>query len=72
MSFAIYGESDAYVHLVSATSESEAIALLLEDVHSVGVELKNVFNVYATEGREECKVLEDYVEKLIESAKNDQ
>jgi len=70
MSFAIYGESDSYVHLVSAPYESEAIALLLEDISSVDVQLKNVFNVYATEGRHECKRLEDYVEKLIESAKN--
>lgn len=71
MSFAIYGESGAYVHLVGATTFDEAVSLFLEDVESVGVELKNVFNVYAAVGNQENRMLENHVIELIENAKND-
>lgn len=70
-SFALYGESDTYVHLVGATTFDEAVRLFLEDVENVGVELKNVFNVYAAVGNQENRMLENHVIELIENAKND-
>jgi hypothetical protein len=67
MSFAIYGESDTYVHLVTADTESEAVALFIDDVNSVGVNLKNVMNVYAVERNQEAVSLQRYVQALIDA-----
>lgn len=72
MSYAIYGESLAYVHLVSANSAVVALARFLEDVKSVGVRLSYVSNIYAVCGSEEATELEDTINALIEEdAQND-
>lgn len=72
MSFAIYGESDTYVHLVTADTRVDVLNMFLADLVEFGVKIQNVFNVYAVENNSEDKDLEDFIEKLIESAKNDQ
>jgi hypothetical protein len=69
MAFAIYGESEAYVHLVTATSRKKCLSMFLEDVKSVGCHLSHVYNVYAVENNQECKSLEDEVHDLIEREK---
>lgn len=64
--FAVYAESTGgYVHLVSATSETEVFELLLEDVKSVGEKIGHLFNVYACKGSQEYPDLEDLVNKYI-------
>ena len=65
MSFAIYGESSGYVHLVSADTREDVIALFVADVQEVGVQLNTVHNIYAVENNREDKDLEDFIEKLI-------
>lgn len=72
MSFAIYGESNAYVHLVSADTKEQAVREFLADIAEFNVPLQAVINVYAVEGRDECKDLEDFVQELIEEAIRDQ
>lgn len=71
MSFAIYGESNGYVHLVSELTREEAVQSFLDDVKDTGVNLGAVYNVYAVEGRQEDKDLEDLIEKLIKDAPDD-
>lgn len=68
MSFAIYGESETYVHLVTGETESEAVELFLEDITSVNQELKNITNVYAVNRNQEATSLERYIEALIKEA----
>lgn len=68
MSFAIYGESDTYVHLVTADTKSAVVHLFLQDIESVNKELKNIINVYAVEGNQENTALERYIEALINEA----
>lgn len=68
MSFALYGESQSYVHLVSAETAEKAVSLFLEDLREVGVELKTVLNIFAVEGNKENKELEDFVTDLIREA----
>lgn len=68
MSFALYGESDAWVHLVSADTREQVVNEFLADLHEFNVPLSAVINVYAVEGREECKDLEDLIQGLIEEA----
>lgn len=65
MTFAIYAESETYVHLVSATSETEVFKLLSEDIKSVGVTFGQLFNVHACKGGHEYPDLEDLVNKYI-------
>lgn len=65
MSFAIYGESDTYVHLVAAETKREVVRLFLEDIRSVNKELKKITNVYAVESNQENIELQRYVEALI-------
>ena len=65
MSFAVYGESSGYVHLVSADTRDDVIALFVADVQEVGVQLNTVHNIYAVENNREDKDLEDFIEKLI-------
>lgn len=69
MSFAIYGESDGYVHLVSADTQANAAQLFVDDILEVGVKLGNVYNIYAVENNREDKELEDFIEKMIEESK---
>jgi hypothetical protein len=68
MSFAIYGESDTYVFLVSAETKELALTEFIDDVASMGVKLANVYNVYAVNGRDEFAELENQVNKLIKEA----
>jgi hypothetical protein len=72
MSFALYGESDAYVHLISADTQEQAVSDFLADLREFNVPLHAVINVYAVEGRDECKDLEDLIQELIEEAIHDQ
>lgn len=65
MSYAIYGESLAYVHLVAAPTAQEALRLFLEDVESVGLRLSYVSNIYAAIWGEEATELENKINELI-------
>jgi len=65
MSYALYAESEGYVHLVSAESVSETFRRLSEDIDSVGVTFGKLFNVYACKGGQEFPELEDLVNKYI-------
>lgn len=65
MSYAIYGESLAYVHLVSAPTAQEALRLFLEDVKGVCLRLSYVGNIYAVCGTDEATELEDEINALI-------
>jgi anion-transporting ArsA/GET3 family ATPase len=70
MSYAIYGESETYIHLVTADTESEVVDLFLEDIKSVNQELKNITNVYAVNRNQEASDLERYIESMIKEANN--
>lgn len=69
MTYAIYAESDGYVHLVSAHSVSDVLNLLTKDIHSVAVKYGQLFNVYACKDGDECPDLEDIVNKYIKENK---
>lgn len=69
MSFAVYGESSSYVHLVSANTREDVIALFVADVNEVGVRLSTVHNIYAVENNREDKDLEDFIENIIKGSK---
>ena len=71
MSFAIYGESNGYVHLVSADTRAKAVDLFVADIQEVGVDINAVYNVYAVENNREDKELEDFIEEMIKVSKND-
>lgn len=68
MSYAIYGESDAYVHLVTGETPSHVLSEFMSDLASVCVKLGQVYNVYAVNGREEAVDIEDTLNKLIKEA----
>lgn len=68
MSFAIYGESQAYVHLTSSDTRDEVIKAFLTDLSDVGVDIAEVFNVFAVEDSREDKELEDEIRFLINEA----
>lgn len=68
MSFAIYGESSGYVHLVTGPTRVDTLNLFLADLEEVGVTIKEVFNVYAVEDNREDKDLEDFIENMINEA----
>lgn len=68
MSYAIYGESDGYVHLVTGDTPSHVLKEFFADLTSVNVRIEQVYNVYAVNGREEYKDLEDAIESLIKEA----
>lgn len=63
--YAIYAESDGYVHLVTGMTETQVVNLLIEDIVSVNVNLRDIFNVYAVNGRQENVALENRINKLI-------
>lgn len=65
MSYAIYGESTGYVHLVAGDSRTEVVNLFIKDLQTTGVDINEIFNVFAVENNQEDKELEDCVEKLI-------
>lgn len=69
MSFAIYGESNGYVHLIAAETKDKAIELFKQDVNEVGVRLSTIVNVFAVENNREDKDLEDLIEKMIKDSK---
>lgn len=69
MSYAIYAESEGYVHLVSANTVTEVFNLLTDDIKSVGVTFGQLFNVYACKGGHEYPDLEDLVNKYIKETK---
>lgn len=68
MSYAIYGESDTYVFLVTSPTSEQAIEEFITDVNDVGVKLSHVYNIFAVNGREEDKQLEDTLEAIIAQA----
>ena len=67
MSFALYGESDGYVHLVAAEDRDEIIDLFIADLAEVNVDITAVFNVYAVQDNKEDKDLEDLIEEMIKA-----
>lgn len=68
MSYAIYGESDTYVHLVSGETPAHALSEFMADLDSVGVNIAHVSNIYAVNGREEAVELEDAINQIIKDA----
>lgn len=68
MSFAIYGESQTYVHLTSADTRKDVIDAFLNDVACVGVDLATVFNIFAVENSREDRDLENEILKMIEDS----
>lgn len=68
MSYAIYGESETYVFLVTGETPAHAVSEFIADVKEMGVALGNVYNVYAVNGRHEDKELEDAVEAIIKQS----
>lgn len=68
MSYAIYGESDTYVHLVTGDTPAHALSEFMADVEGVGVSIAHVSNIYAVNGREEAVELEDTINKIIKDA----
>lgn len=61
MSYAIYAESNAYVHLVSASTPAGAFDLLTKDLRDTGVQFKEILKVYACKDGDEFPDLEDLV-----------
>lgn len=59
MSFAIYGESLTYIHLVSAKTRSQALQDFIADIKSVGVDPATVYGVVAAKGRDEDQKLQN-------------
>lgn len=70
MSYAIYGESLGYVHLVASECEDAIVSQFIVDVENVGVNLKDVYNVIAVKDSSEYPDLEDRIFKLIKEARN--
>lgn len=70
MSFAIYGESLGYVHLVTAEDQDSVLRMFFDDVKSCNVQLEHIGNIYAVEGKDECLDLQDAVNKAIQEARN--
>lgn len=68
MSFAVYGETQSYVHLISASTREEAVDLFFSDIAQFGCDPSSVFNVFAVEGDKEDKELEDLILKVVEEA----
>lgn len=71
MSYAIYGESDTYVHLVTGDTDAHALSEFMEDIKSVGVTIDKVFNIYAVNGREEAVELENALNAIIANAQQE-
>lgn len=70
MSFAIYGESPSYVHLVSGDTRNKAINAFIADIQEMGVALSSVYNLFAVENAKEDLELEDFIRQMIEEAGN--
>ena len=68
MSYAIYGESDSYVHLVTGETPTHALSEFMDDLNSVGVSISNVHNVYAVNGRQEAVEIENALNQMIKAA----
>lgn len=68
MSFAIYAESDTYVHLVGGETAAETFDLFIKDLNECGVKIKDVFNVYAVNGKDEAIELENVINEMIRDA----
>ncbi|MNB97595.1 hypothetical protein D3C75_448260 [compost metagenome] len=68
MSYAIYGESDTYVFLVTGETPAHALSEFMDDVDSCGVLIRNVYNIYAVTGRQEAVELENAVNAIIANA----
>jgi hypothetical protein len=68
MSYAIYGESDTYVHLVTGKTPSHALSEFFADLDSVGVNIAHITNVYAVKGRDEAVELENAINTIIKEA----
>lgn len=65
MSYALYGESLAYVHLVAHEDQDTLIDMFFKDINDMGVKPHEVYNVYAVFGNQECRKLEERVLKII-------
>ena len=71
MSYAIYGESDTYVFLVTGETPAHALSEFMQDINDVGVLIRNVYNIYAVNGRQEAVELENAVNAIIADAIKD-
>lgn len=71
MAFAIYGESLGYIHLVASDCEDAIVSQFVTDVESVGVKLKDVYNIIAVKDSKEHPDLEDRIRKLIDEDKGE-
>lgn len=69
MSFALYGESLAYVYLFTADTREEVLESFLQDVEDTGEELSTITNIYGVQGGKEDTELEDSIRALIKEAK---
>jgi hypothetical protein len=69
MSFALYGESLAYVYLFTADTREEVLESFLQDVEDTGEELATITNIYGVQGGKEDTELEDSIREMIKAAK---
>ena len=69
MSFAIYGESLTYIHLVSAETRNQALKDFIADIKSVGVDPATVYGVVAVKGRNEDQKLQDAFYEFVKLEK---
>lgn len=69
MSFALYGESLAYVYLFTAGTREEVLESFLQDVEDTGEDLATITNIYGVQGGKEDAVLEDRIREMIKAAK---
>lgn len=71
--FAIYAESDSYVHLVTAPTSQAAVEYLIEDIEGVCVKLGELRpqTVFAVHGRVEDVEMEDRIVDLIKKAQEE-
>ena len=69
MSFALYGESLAYVYLFTADTREEVLESFLQDVEDTGEDLATITNIYGVQGGKEDTELEDGIRALIKEAK---
>lgn len=69
MSFALYGESLAYVYLFTADTREVVLESFLQDVEDTGEDLSTITNIYGVQGGKEDTELEDSIRALIKEAK---
>lgn len=73
MSYAIYAESDSYVHLVTAETSKAVLDLLIEDMSMVGVGFRDLkpASVYAVIKNVEDIEMQNRIFDLIKKAQKE-